>query len=155
VWQLRRFGVSAKASNSLADGGVLLKTASYMRRLYGQHGFHSPAVQASERDLERYERTLGNCHPSTLDTVHNMALVFNNQGQYEKALKWYGRALDGREKTLRKDHPSTLDTVVRSVPSQTSQWTGVQERLFVCFFILHTAALQRFSEGAGGDGSGF
>jgi tetratricopeptide (TPR) repeat protein len=84
-----------------------------------------------------------------------MALVFNNQGQYEKALKWYGRALDGREKTLRKDHPSTLDTVVRSVPSQTSQWTGVQERLFVCFFILHTAALQRFSEGVGGDGSGF
>jgi len=32
------------------------------------------------------EKTLGEDHPSTLDTVHNMGVVFRKQGEYGKAL---------------------------------------------------------------------
>jgi len=39
------------------------------------------------------EKTLGNGHPSTLSTVHNMPSVFWKQGEYDKALKWNPRWL--------------------------------------------------------------
>ncbi len=57
------------------------------------------------------EKALGKDHPSTLDTVNNMALVFDKQGRYDDALEWYERALAGYEKALGKDHPSTHRTV--------------------------------------------
>jgi tetratricopeptide (TPR) repeat protein len=62
------------------------------------------------RALDGREMTLGRGHPSTLDTVHNVALVYSSQGEYERALEWYNRALDGYEKALGKDHSDTLDT---------------------------------------------
>ena len=55
--------------------------------------------------------SLGADHPSTLTTVHNMALVFDNQGQYDKALEYLERALASREKSLGVGHPSTLTTI--------------------------------------------
>jgi tetratricopeptide (TPR) repeat protein len=61
--------------------------------------------------LAEYEKTFGEDHPTTLDTVNNITMVFDNQGEYIKALEWYQRALDGKEKTLGRDHPSTLATV--------------------------------------------
>jgi len=61
--------------------------------------------------LDGREKTLGKDHPSTLDTVHNMALMFDKQGEHGKALEWYQCVLDGCEKTLGNDHSSTLGTV--------------------------------------------
>jgi tetratricopeptide (TPR) repeat protein len=74
-------------------------------------GNYRGALEWYQRALDGKEKTLGKNHPSTLNTVHNMASVFLKQGEYEKALEWYQRALDGKEKTLGKDHPFTLDTV--------------------------------------------
>ncbi|KAA8903433.1 hypothetical protein FN846DRAFT_813895 [Sphaerosporella brunnea] len=74
-------------------------------------GAYSDALKWYQRALDGYEKTLGKDHPSTLDTVHNMACVFASKGEYGKVLEWYQRALDGREKTLGNDHPSTLATV--------------------------------------------
>jgi tetratricopeptide (TPR) repeat protein len=107
----RSWGALSMLSNTLADGKILFQRASGMGQLCIQHGLYSPAVHMLEWALDGYEKTLGKDHPSTLNTVHNMAMVFDKQGQLEKALKWYGRALDGTEKTLGKDHPSTLNTV--------------------------------------------
>jgi tetratricopeptide (TPR) repeat protein len=79
--------------------------------VFDNQGEYGKALEWYQRALDGKEKTLGKDHPSTLDTVNNMALVFSNQGEYGKALEWYQRALDGKEKTLGKDHPSTLQTV--------------------------------------------
>ncbi|KAF3078608.1 hypothetical protein TWF102_003307, partial [Orbilia oligospora] len=63
-------------------------------------------MQWYKRALAGYEKTLGKDHPSTLSTIHNIAVVFDNQGKYDEAM--YKRALAGKEKVLGKDHPSTL-----------------------------------------------
>ncbi|KAF3150476.1 hypothetical protein TWF594_009120 [Orbilia oligospora] len=70
---------------------------------------YDEAMQWYKRALAGYEKTLGKDHPSTLSTIHNIAVVFDNQGKYDEAM--YKRALAGKEKVLGKDHPSTLDTV--------------------------------------------
>ncbi|KAF8248014.1 hypothetical protein K440DRAFT_517760, partial [Wilcoxina mikolae CBS 423.85] len=57
------------------------------------------------------EKTLGKDHPSTLETVENIAILFHSQKEYAKALELYQRAHAGFEKTLGKDHPSTLKVV--------------------------------------------
>jgi tetratricopeptide (TPR) repeat protein len=79
-----------------------------MASVFDNQGQYEKALEWYRRALEGREKTLGKDHPSTLHTVHNMALVFDHQGQYEKALEWYRRALDGYEKTLGKDHPDSL-----------------------------------------------
>jgi len=63
---------------------------------------YEKALEWHQRALDGKEKTLGKDRPSTLDTVHNMALVFHKQGEYAKALEWCQRALDGNEKTLGK-----------------------------------------------------
>jgi len=85
--------------------------SSNLGDVYSRHGRQNKALEWYTRALTGYENALGVDHPTTLSTVHQMALVFNTQGQYEKALEWYGRALAGEEKALGADHPSTLSTV--------------------------------------------
>ncbi|KAL7276086.1 hypothetical protein RUND412_000933 [Rhizina undulata] len=64
-----------------------------------------------KKALAGYEKSLGEDHRATLDTVHNIASAFDNQGRYEESLKWFQRPLAGYEKVLGNDHPSTLVTV--------------------------------------------
>ena len=75
--------------------------------------YHSMAEYAAAINEYRQalEMALGKDHPSTLSTVHNMAIVFQDNGEYDMALSWYRRALDGREMALGKNHPDTLATV--------------------------------------------
>ena len=54
------------------------------------------ALGYHERALLEREKSLGVDHPSTLNTVNNMAPVFRAQGQFDKALKYYERAFLGR-----------------------------------------------------------
>ncbi|RPB23401.1 hypothetical protein L211DRAFT_809086, partial [Terfezia boudieri ATCC MYA-4762] len=79
--------------------------------VYMRHGRQHEALGWYRWALAGYEKVFGVDHPSTLNTVHNMASVFDSQGQYEKALDWYGRALAGFEKVFGVDHLSTLDTL--------------------------------------------
>ncbi|KAL7275372.1 hypothetical protein RUND412_001677 [Rhizina undulata] len=69
------------------------------------NGRYEEALDLYQRALAGYEKTLRKDHPSTLTTVHAIALVF------DEALEFYQRTLVGSEKSLGKDHPSTLTTV--------------------------------------------
>jgi tetratricopeptide (TPR) repeat protein len=71
-----------------------------MRNPWRGTGRSSPAMKRLAKD-----------HPSTLNTINNLAIVFHTQVEYEKALELYTQALDGREKTLGKHHPDTLGTI--------------------------------------------
>ena len=68
-----------------------------------------------EKDLEYYktalkgfEETMGKNHPSTLDTVVNIAIVYKIQKGNGKAEELYQRALEGYEAQLGKDHQDTM-----------------------------------------------
>jgi tetratricopeptide (TPR) repeat protein len=74
---------------------------------------YATAMEWYERALDGYEKTLGIDHSSTLDTVHNMALVFDNQGEYGKALEWYQRALDGCETRRHSEWTTTKGSIAR------------------------------------------
>ncbi|KAF8467212.1 hypothetical protein BDZ91DRAFT_762700 [Kalaharituber pfeilii] len=77
---------------------------------YANHGHYGKAEEMCKVILATREK-LGADHPSTLHTVHNIAVVYEQQGKYSQALELYQRALAGYEKSLGVDHPSTLRTV--------------------------------------------
>lgn len=60
-----------------------------------------------KRALDTREKTLGKDHPSTANSLNNLAMHYWMQGKYVEAEPLYKRALDIREKRLGKDHPST------------------------------------------------
>jgi tetratricopeptide (TPR) repeat protein len=91
--------------------GLRWKLQNFVGLVLDAKADYAAAIEYYQRALDGFEKTLGQDHPSTLDSINNMGLVLSNQGQYGKALEWYQRALDGCEKTLGKDDPSTLDTV--------------------------------------------
>jgi hypothetical protein len=61
--------------------------------------------------LEALERTLGREHPSTLNSVGNLAFVLRGKGLFDEAEALHRRALEARERTLGWEHPSTLNPV--------------------------------------------
>jgi len=54
------------------------------------------------------KKVLGRDHPSTLESMNNLAVVLGSQGQYAKAETMHCEVLQLREKVLGRDHPSTL-----------------------------------------------
>jgi tetratricopeptide (TPR) repeat protein len=64
-----------------------------------------------KRALEGREKSLGQEHASTLQTVNNLGLLYAHQGKLVEAEKMYKQALKGFEKALGPDHTSTLQTV--------------------------------------------
>ncbi|KAF8473485.1 hypothetical protein BDZ91DRAFT_714700 [Kalaharituber pfeilii] len=81
-----------------------------LRSVYQDHGHYRKAEEMCKVILATREK-LGADHPSTVDTINNIAVVYKQQGKYSQALELYQRTLAGREKSLGVDHPSTLDTV--------------------------------------------
>ena len=71
----------------------------------------SAAVWFSRRALKAQERTLGAEHPSTLNSVGNLAICLEAMGQLQDAEVLHRRALEARERTLGAEHPSTLNSV--------------------------------------------
>jgi hypothetical protein len=57
------------------------------------------------------EKVLGEKHPSTLTTMHNLAQANESQGRYSDAESLYKRVLAIRERILGEEHPSTLTTM--------------------------------------------
>ena len=61
--------------------------------------------------LEARERTLGAEHPSTLDSVNNLANCLRAMGQLKDAEVLYRKALKARERSLGAEHFETLGSV--------------------------------------------
>ncbi len=58
--------------------------------------------------VEVQKRSLGLEHPSTLTSMHNLALTYQRQGQLEKAEKLLLEVLEARRRPLGAEHPDTL-----------------------------------------------
>jgi primosomal replication protein N len=55
--------------------------------------------------------TLSKEHPSTLDSMNNLANVLDSQGKYEEAEAMHQQTLQLKEKVLGKEHPSTPESI--------------------------------------------
>ena len=56
-------------------------------------------------------RTLGDEHPSTLDSIFNFAGLLWKQGNKAEALEMYRQELEGVRRVLGEDHPSTQQSL--------------------------------------------
>jgi tetratricopeptide (TPR) repeat protein len=93
----------------LENGAVqrlCFNVASYLHNL----GQHSIAEEFYRWVLESQERLLGEKHPDTFRTRHNLALLYSDQGRYGEAEMLYKRILTNREKLLGEEHPDILVT---------------------------------------------
>lgn len=56
-------------------------------------------------------RLLGEDHPETLTSMHNLAWIYQGQGRWEEAEGFETRVLETRERILGKEHPDTLNSM--------------------------------------------
>jgi hypothetical protein len=66
------------------------------------------AIQLDEDTLTRYRRVLGNDHPDTLRSAHNLAVSLRALGEHEQARELGEDTLSRRRRVLGDDHPDTL-----------------------------------------------
>ncbi|KAK9422560.1 putative Polyketide synthase [Seiridium unicorne] len=70
-------------------------------------GKYEEAEQMHRETLELYKSVLGLEHPSTLDSIHNLALVLRSLGKYEEAEQMHRETLELKKSVLDAEHPST------------------------------------------------
>ncbi|MHC4088889.1 MAG: tetratricopeptide repeat protein [Planctomycetota bacterium] len=60
--------------------------------------------------LETNRRVLGDEHPQTLSSMHELGLLLKTQGKMSEAEPLYRQALEGRRRVLGEEHRETLET---------------------------------------------
>ncbi|MET9444402.1 tetratricopeptide repeat protein, partial [Streptomyces sp. NPDC006610] len=90
--------------DTIQTADVLHLTALYR---FGQ-GALAPAIRAFQRALAAEERLLGNDHPHTLTTRHDLAHAYETAGDPKRAIPLYEQTLQESGRVLGNDHPNTL-----------------------------------------------
>ncbi|MFI6131181.1 FxSxx-COOH system tetratricopeptide repeat protein [Micromonospora sp. NPDC051141] len=71
-------------------------------------GQHAAAISQFERVLADRRRILGDDHPDTLSSVHNLASVYTAVGRVTEAIRLFEQVLADCRRVLGDDHPNTL-----------------------------------------------
>lgn len=61
--------------------------------------------------IEISKRVLGAEHPSTLDSIGNLASIYRNQGRWKEAKDLLVQVMETRKRVLGAKHPSTLTSM--------------------------------------------
>ncbi|GAB1309888.1 hypothetical protein MFIFM68171_00098 [Madurella fahalii] len=90
-----------------------LRAAQGLVNIYDKQGRYADAVTLGEKTLKILETKLGECHPDTIQTMHNLGLSYGHTAEFEKAERLFRQALDVEEsaEAFGPDHPETLRTV--------------------------------------------
>ena len=105
-------------------GNDCQKMASSFAMVYSEAGRVLEALQLTERVIEAYKGTLGEEHPSTLGSIHNLAISYGKAGERQKALQLTEQVVEVRKRTLGEEHPDTL----RSIHSLAIRYSEVGEK---------------------------
>ena len=89
--------------------------ATNLARLYHAQGKYADAVSLLSRGLDIRRRTLGEQHPDTLVSMHQLAVVFRDAGRYDEAEPLFGRALDLHRREFGDEHADTTSTAIEQV----------------------------------------
>lgn len=82
-----------------------------MGRVYGKLGLFDEAEPLLTKALESRRRILGNHHPDTLRSIHDLGHLLSSWGKFETAEVYLKEALERRRRVLGDDHPDTLQTM--------------------------------------------
>ncbi len=116
-------GVRSIGRNVLAPGlaaidrdltGQPLVQAALWQTVAGVYqglGLYEAALPPAERALETRRRLLGDDHPDTLTSLHDMAQMLWEQKRLSEAGLYVREALEKRRRVLGDDHPDTLDSL--------------------------------------------
>ena len=61
--------------------------------------------------METRKRVLGDEHPDTLTSMHNLAFTLQSQARHEEALALMERCFQLREQVLGEQHPDTQSSL--------------------------------------------
>jgi tetratricopeptide (TPR) repeat protein len=78
---------------------------------YRELGLFDDAQPLQQSALETRRRELGDEHPDTLTSVHNMTVLLVAQGKADEAEAFALEALEGRRRVLGNEHAETLDSM--------------------------------------------
>ena len=95
------------AKQPLVLAQLLQSIADTMREL----GLLDLANDPQERALAIRRERLGDDHPDTLASIHNLGILRHIQGELREAEGYYRTALEGRRRVLGDDHPDTLKSI--------------------------------------------
>ncbi|UCF33771.1 MAG: tetratricopeptide repeat protein [Phycisphaerales bacterium] len=80
-------------------------------RVYLNLGMYDRAGTFLEEAVLIRERELGEKHPDTLDSQHNLALLYHDLGRYDEAESLFVKTLETRRQVLGEEDPSTLTSM--------------------------------------------
>ncbi|KAI0815407.1 Tetratricopeptide repeat-domain-containing protein [Xylaria sp. FL0064] len=89
-----------------------------MAESYSILGKYDEAETMHRQTLELREEVLGREHPSTLDSMNNLALVLNSQGKYNEAETIHRQTLELREEVLGREHPEGGESRSERIPQE-------------------------------------
>src|SRR3954451_23438227 len=81
------------------------------RRPLQRGGRRPEALRLTEQVVEARRRTLGEEHPDTLNSMHNLAVYFSEAGRRPEALRLTEQVVEPRRRTLGEEHPDTLNSM--------------------------------------------
>ncbi|KAL9610367.1 MAG: hypothetical protein Q9167_004937 [Letrouitia subvulpina] len=73
--------------------------------VFSEAGRWKEAEELSARDVEICRGALGEEHPDTLKSIHNLAIIYKSQGRYKEAEALEVQVLDIRKSVLGEEHP--------------------------------------------------
>ena len=92
---------------SMGDGLEQIEIIDALAYLLQYIAEYGKAQELYRKTLVMREKLLGEEHPDTADSYHNLAYVYASQGEYGKAEGLYKKALVIRERVLGEEHPDT------------------------------------------------
>ncbi|KAJ7765163.1 P-loop containing nucleoside triphosphate hydrolase protein [Mycena metata] len=78
--------------------------------IFWEGGRYKQAGKLREEVLEEQKQVLGDHHPDTLLTMHNLANSYSDLGEHQKAKELQGIVLETWKQVLGDNHPDTLRT---------------------------------------------
>ena len=92
-------------------GKDCLNMAEKFGLVYQENGRWQEALQLTETVMAACKRTLGEEHPDTLLSMHNLANRYSEVGQRQKALQLTETVVTARKRTLGEEHLRTLSSM--------------------------------------------
>ncbi|KAG8681387.1 hypothetical protein FRC09_017521, partial [Ceratobasidium sp. 395] len=82
--------------------------AAFLVHVYHENGLWNKEEALQLRVLDARKQALGDLHPDTLISMHNLALAYQGQGRWDKAETLQVQVVNARKQALGDLHPDTL-----------------------------------------------
>jgi tetratricopeptide (TPR) repeat protein/CHAT domain-containing protein len=86
------------------------RAAPQVEALYAKGEFR-PAIQLGVQTLDKFRHTLGEQHPSTTESLNDLAVLYQSMGDSAKAEPLFRQALETQKKVLGEQHPSIASSL--------------------------------------------